>query len=146
METREKLFNEYMSVQKGFENMASEWEIGRAVLESFLNPPSTTEPEQQVTPLTEQEIEEESEGKGIVLDSEDVADILNLPLASKASVFEAIAGVVEKNGREKSKMTRRERIEEMRLKRTKEVRQYIKYMNNYAHSICVIRLKRNQPA
>lgn len=122
METREKLLNEYMSVQKGFENMASEWEIGRAVLESFLNPPSVStkeeeEEEEEVSPLTE---EEESEGKGIVLDSEDVADILNLPLASKASVFEAIAGVVEKNGREKSKMTRKERIEEMRLKRTKE--------------------------
>ncbi|KAI7896529.1 Mysoin-binding motif of peroxisomes-domain-containing protein [Mucor mucedo] len=123
METRERLLNEYMSVQKGFENMASEWEIGRAVLESFLNPPSSLltkeeeEEEEQGSPLTE---EEELEGKGIVLDSEDVADILNLPLASKASVFEAIAGVVEKNGREKSKMTRRERIEEMRLKRTKE--------------------------
>lgn len=70
---------------------------------------------------TEEEVLNSSEGKGIILDSEDVADILNLPLASKASVFEAIAGVVEKNGREKSKMTRKERIEEMRQKRAKEV-------------------------
>lgn len=128
METREKLLNEYMSVQKGFENMASEWEIGRLVLESFLNPPSNEPEQEKVTPMTEQEIEQESEGKGIVLDSEDVADILNLPLASKASVFEAIAGVVEKNGREKSKMTRKERIEEMRLKRTKEVSFYFYFL------------------
>jgi hypothetical protein len=107
--------------------MASEWESGRLVLESFLDPPNEVErKEEQVVPTKQQaQAEEElssSEGKGVILDSEDVADILNLPMASKASVFEAIAGVVEKNGREKSKMSRKERIEEMRAKRAKEVR------------------------
>jgi hypothetical protein len=111
-----------MSVQKGFENMASEWESGRIVLDSFLEPPLDLPSSPIASPKLEpQQPIEESEGKGMILDSEDVADILNLPLASKASVFEAIAGVVEKNGKEKSKKTRRERIEEMRIKRSKEV-------------------------
>ncbi|GAA5799653.1 hypothetical protein HPULCUR_005069 [Helicostylum pulchrum] len=124
-EVKDKLLNEYMSVQKGFENMIQEWELGKTVLESFLEPSSssTTITEQQEKLVEQQdqhEHQDETEGKGMILDSEDVADILNLPLASKASVFEAIAGVVEKNGREKSKMTRKERIEEMRMKRTKQ--------------------------
>lgn len=111
--------------------MATEWENGKIVLESFLEPTveSQSGPKEPVSllPETEGEVEGEdlSEGKGLILDSEDVADILNLPLASKASVYEAIAGVVEKNGREKSKLTRKERIEEMRQKRTQEVRLYI---------------------
>lgn len=125
-QVKDKLLNEYMSVQKGFENMIQEWELGKAVLESFLEPSSSalTEQEKPVEQDQQQqqhEHQDETEGKGMILDSEDVADILNLPLASKASVFEAIAGVVEKNGREKSKMTRKERIEEMRMKRTKQV-------------------------
>jgi hypothetical protein len=123
-ETREKLVNEYMSVQKGFEHMALDWENGKMVLDSFLQPtPPLSEEEEspkKVVELVEETIDT-SEGKGMILDSEDVADILNLPLPSKASVFEAIAGVVEKNGREKSKMTRKERIEEMRIKRSKDV-------------------------
>ncbi|KAI9361847.1 Mysoin-binding motif of peroxisomes-domain-containing protein [Pilaira anomala] len=133
-QVREKLLNEYMSVQKGFENMIQEWEHGKDVLESFLNPVVTNntsklEPKQE---QEEQEVEEEeeTEGKGMILDSEDVADILNLPLASKASVYEAIAGVVEKNGREKSKMTRKERIEEMRVKRTKEAEDKLNRMDS----------------
>lgn len=106
--------------------MIQEWELGKVVLESFLDPACSSETKQEKLPKEEeqeiqQENEDETEGKGLILDSEDVADILNLPLASKASVFEAIAGVVEKNGREKSKMTRKERIEEMRMKRTKQV-------------------------
>ncbi|KAI8083848.1 Mysoin-binding motif of peroxisomes-domain-containing protein [Thamnidium elegans] len=120
---KDKLLNEYMSVQKGFENMIQEWELGKAVLESFLEPSSSSSISEQKKPAEqeqEHEHQDETEGKGMILDSEDVADILNLPLASKASVFEAIAGVVEKNGREKSKMTRKERIEEMRMKRTKQ--------------------------
>lgn len=128
-ELREKLVNEYMSVQRGFESMAAEWENGKIVLESFLEPtpPHGEENQfktQEPTPPPETTITEgdETEGKGLILDSEDVADILNLPLASKASVYEAIAGVVEKNGREKSKLSRKERIEEMRQKRAQEVK------------------------
>ncbi|KAK4520478.1 Malate dehydrogenase, cytoplasmic [Mucor velutinosus] len=122
---REKLRHEYMSVQKGFESMASEWENGRVVLESYLAPTNVLPSSPIASPTlnaaaTEEESIEESEGKGIILDAEDVADILNLPLASKASVFEAIAGVVEKNGKERSKKTRQERIEEMKLKRAKQ--------------------------
>ncbi|KAL7312244.1 hypothetical protein PS15m_008031 [Mucor circinelloides] len=124
-EVREKLRHEYMSVQRGFENMASEWENGRVVLESYLAPTDVLPSSPVASPTlnaaaVEEESMEESEGKGIILDAEDVADILNLPLASKASVFEAIAGVVEKNGKEKSKKTRQERIEEMKLKRAKQ--------------------------
>ncbi|CAO0800816.1 unnamed protein product [Mucor circinelloides] len=124
-EIKEKLRHEYMSVQRGFENMASEWENGRVVLESYLAPTDVLPSSPIASPTlnaaaVEEESMEESEGKGIILDAEDVADILNLPLASKASVFEAIAGVVEKNGKEKSKKTRQERIEEMKLKRAKQ--------------------------
>lgn len=127
-ELREKLVNEYMSVQRGFESMAAEWENGKIVLESFLEPPTPEDKSQfkaeepTPPPETAEEEEDETEGKGLILDSEDVADILNLPLASKASVYEAIAGVVEKNGREKSKLSRKERIEEMRQKRAQEVK------------------------
>ncbi|KAI8638721.1 Mysoin-binding motif of peroxisomes-domain-containing protein [Parasitella parasitica] len=125
-EAREKLRHEYMSVQRGFENMVSEWEDGRVVLESFLAPadlpcsPIASPTLNATASASEEPSVEESEGKGIILDAEDVADILNLPLASKASVFEAIAGVVEKNGKEKSKKTRQERIEEMKLQRSKQ--------------------------
>lgn len=120
-----------MSVQRGFESMASEWENGRVVLESYLTPtdlpssPIASPTLNAVAAIAEEQPIEESEGKGILLDAEDVADILNLPSASKASVFEAIAGVVEKNGKEKSKKTRQERIEEMKLKRSKQVRSTI---------------------
>ncbi|KAG1100540.1 hypothetical protein G6F42_017647 [Rhizopus arrhizus] len=105
--------------------MASEWENGRVVLESYLAPTDVLPSSPIASPTlnaaaVEEESMEESEGKGIILDAEDVADILNLPLASKASVFEAIAGVVEKNGKEKAKKTRQERIEEMKLKRAKQ--------------------------
>lgn len=124
-EAREKLRNEYMSVQKGFEIMAAEWESGRMVLDSFLEPPldlpSSPVASPKLEPQQAEQSIEDSEGKGMILDSEDVADILNLPTASKASVFEAIAGVVEKNGKERSKKTRQERIQEMRIKRSKEV-------------------------
>ena len=119
-EGREKLVHEYLSIQKGFESMSAEWEQGKRILDSFLNPTPDSVPITEPTETLPDNTVEQTEGKGMILDSEDVADILNLPLASKASVFEAIAGVVEKNGREKSKMTRKERIEEMRLKRTKE--------------------------
>ncbi|KAI8364519.1 Mysoin-binding motif of peroxisomes-domain-containing protein [Choanephora cucurbitarum] len=121
--TKERLLNEYSSVQKGLEEMVLEWQSGKEMLEAFLNPPTleqqntlTEEPEpiEPSTPI------EESEGKGMLLDSEDVADILNLPVASKASVFEAIAGIVEKNGKERSVKTRQERIEEMKQRRIKE--------------------------
>lgn len=117
-----------MSVQRGFESIASEWENGRAVLESYLTPtdlpssPIASPIFNAVSAADEEQSIEESEGKGIILDAEDVADILNLPSASRASVFEAIAGVVEKNGKEKFKKTRQERIEEMKLKRSKQVK------------------------
>ncbi|KAI8378547.1 Mysoin-binding motif of peroxisomes-domain-containing protein [Blakeslea trispora] len=121
--TKERLLNEYSSVQKGLEEMVLEWQSGKEILEAFLNPPTLeqqkalpkeAEPAESSVPI------EESEGKGMLLDSEDIADILNLPVASKASVFEAIAGVVEKNGKERSIKTRQERIEEMKQRRAKE--------------------------
>ncbi|KAI7904984.1 Mysoin-binding motif of peroxisomes-domain-containing protein [Cokeromyces recurvatus] len=124
-ETKENLYHEYMSIQKEFEFVTSEWESGRIILESFLSPTkkvdtTTIDTQREQGEEEEEDKEETKEGKGIVLDAEDVADILNLPLASKASVYEAVAGVVEKNGKEKSKKKREERIEEMRLRRARE--------------------------
>lgn len=112
-----------MTVQQGIESLLLEWESGKLILESYLDPPttSTVQSEQEQPNVSDTTLIEETEGKGIVLNADDVADILNLPLASKASVFEAIAGVVEKNGKEKPKKTRQERIEEMKLKRAEEV-------------------------
>ncbi|KAI8084263.1 Mysoin-binding motif of peroxisomes-domain-containing protein [Gilbertella persicaria] len=121
-ELKQKLVNEYTSVQKGFEDMALEWQHGKDMLEAYLNPPMLQQQQQQQQEEEPEEPEtpiEESEGKGVLLDSEDVADILNLPAASKASVFEAIAGV-EKNNKERSTKTRQQRIEEMKQKRIKE--------------------------
>ncbi|RCH97899.1 hypothetical protein CU097_011623 [Rhizopus azygosporus] len=123
-ETKEKLLSDYLSVQKVFQNMLLEWENGKEALQSYLELPSATVAKEETkavesAQIEEEEIQDESEGKGIILDSEDVADILNLP--SKASVYEAIAGVVEKNGKERPKKSRDERIQEMKLKRAQEV-------------------------
>ncbi|CEI98725.1 hypothetical protein RMCBS344292_12826 [Rhizopus microsporus] len=122
-ETKEKLLSDYLSVQKVFQNMLLEWENGKEALQSYLELPSATVAKEETkavesAQIEEEEIQDESEGKGIILDSEDVADILNLP--SKASVYEAIAGVVEKNGKERPKKSRDERIQEMKLKRAQE--------------------------
>lgn len=123
-ETKEKLLSDYLSVQKVFQNMLLEWENGKEALQSYLELPSATVAKEETkavesAQIEKEEIQDESEGKGIILDSEDVADILNLP--SKASVYEAIAGVVEKNGKERPKKSRDERIQEMKLKRAQEV-------------------------
>ncbi|CAO3689457.1 unnamed protein product [Rhizopus stolonifer] len=121
-ESKEKLMSDYMTVQKGFGSMLVEWENGKEALHSFLEL-STAEMNEKVEdddlPAVEEEIEGNSEGKGIVLDSEDVADILNLP--SKASIYEAIAGVVERNEKETHKKSRNERIKEMKIRRAQEV-------------------------
>ncbi|KAI8993461.1 Mysoin-binding motif of peroxisomes-domain-containing protein [Pilobolus umbonatus] len=121
-EIRQKLLNEYLSVQKGFENMSLEWENGREVLKSFLDPPVSLPSSPIQSPIEKHEelSMDETEGKGIILDSEDVADILNLPQAAKASVYEAVAGVVEKNSKDRAKKSRKERIEEMKRQRAKE--------------------------
>jgi hypothetical protein len=124
-ESHERLLKEYLSVQKAFEDMLVEWELGKSILENYLKP--STLPNSPVqSPKMKQQDEsniEETEGKGLLLDSEDVSDILNLPMPAKASVFEAISGVVEKNAKEKSKMSRQERIDQMKKKRVKEVRE-----------------------
>ncbi|KAG1241344.1 hypothetical protein G6F68_016804 [Rhizopus microsporus] len=39
-ETKEKLMSDYMTVQKGFENMLLEWENGKEALQSYLELPS----------------------------------------------------------------------------------------------------------
>ncbi|KAI8979615.1 Mysoin-binding motif of peroxisomes-domain-containing protein [Mycotypha africana] len=124
-EWKEKLRHDYLSIQQEFQMMTAEWDLGKDTLETFLNPPDTaslapTEEEKVPPKATTEASLEETEGKGMILDAEDVADILNLPPVAKASVFEAIAGVVEKNGKERSKKTRQERIEEMRMRRAKE--------------------------
>ncbi|KAI9480815.1 MAG: Mysoin-binding motif of peroxisomes-domain-containing protein [Benjaminiella poitrasii] len=137
--TKDKLYHEYISIQKEFEYVTSEWESGRIILDSFLSPAVTA----TTVSVTETDIEnqkellEESEGKGMLLHAEDVADILNLPLASKASVYEAVAGVVEKNGKERTKKSRQERIEEMRLKRAKETEEKLTRLDsqNMVHEL-----------
>ncbi|KAG1293097.1 hypothetical protein G6F66_006390 [Rhizopus arrhizus] len=146
-ETKEKLMSDYMTVQKGFENMLLEWENGKEALQSYLELPSEIATREKVVAaapaVEEQDIQEETEGKGIILDSEDVADILNLP--SKASVYEAIAGVVEKNGKERPKKSRNERIEEMKVRRAQEAEQRAKRMDSetMVHELKSVLDKRN---
>ncbi|KAI8883598.1 hypothetical protein K501DRAFT_333274 [Backusella circina FSU 941] len=133
-ESHERLLNEYLSVQKAFEDMLVEWELGKSILENYLKPsvlPNSPIESPKMTSQDEQESNiEETEGKGLLLDSEDVSDILNLPMPAKASVFEAISGVVERNAKEKSKMSRMERIEEMKRKRVKETEEKAKRVDS----------------
>lgn len=146
-ESKEKIMSDYLTAQKGFENMLLEWENGKDALQSYLNlPPETTTKEatkasQQM--VEEQELQAESEGKGMILDSEDVADILNMP--SRASVYEAIAGVVERNGRERPKKSRHERIEEMKIRRAQEAEQRSKKIDSetMVHELKDVLYKRN---
>ncbi|CAO3673458.1 unnamed protein product [Rhizopus stolonifer] len=147
LESKEKIMSDYLTAQKGFENMLLEWENGKDALQSYLNlPPETTTKEatkasQQM--VEEQELQAESEGKGMILDSEDVADILNMP--SRASVYEAIAGVVERNGRERPKKSRHERIEEMKIRRAQEAEQRSKKIDSetMVHELKDVLYKRN---
>lgn len=47
---------------------------------------------------------------------------MDLPLPARASVFEAVSDVIEKNASGRSKKSRAERIAEMKAKREEEVR------------------------
>ncbi|KAI9277489.1 Mysoin-binding motif of peroxisomes-domain-containing protein [Sporodiniella umbellata] len=148
IENKEKILSDYLTAQKGFEKMLLEWENGKVALESYLELSPTTspikqEPRDSLHTLKDDEPQAESEGKGMFLDSEDVADILNLP--SKASVYEAIAGVVERNGKERIKKSRNERIEEMKIKRAQEAEQRSKKMDSdtMVHELKDVLYKRN---
>ncbi|KAG0743543.1 hypothetical protein G6F57_001788 [Rhizopus arrhizus] len=115
LESKQKVMADYLAVQEGFESMMTEWKNGKEVLQSYLDLSENIELIEQEATTTEEEELEESEGKGMVLDSEDVVDILNL--SNDTSVCKAIADVVEKNNNVRNKKSRNEKMEEMKLKR-----------------------------
>ena len=119
LESKQKVMADYLAVQEGFESMMTEWKNGKEVLQSYLDLSENIELIEQEATTTEEEELEESEGKGMVLDSEDVVDILNL--SNDTSVCKAIADVVEKNNNVRNKKSRNEKMEEMKLKRIQEV-------------------------
>ncbi|KAG1053530.1 hypothetical protein G6F43_004401 [Rhizopus delemar] len=118
LESKQKVMADYLAVQEGFETMMTEWKNGKEVLQSYLDLSENIELIEQEATTTEEEELEESEGKGMILDSEDVVDILNL--SNDTSVCKAIADVVEKNNNVRNKKSRNERMEEMKLKRIQE--------------------------
>lgn len=119
LESKQKVMADYLAVQEGFESMMTEWKNGKEVLQSYLDLSENIELIEQEATTTEEEELEESEGKGMVLDSEDVVDILNL--SNDTSVCKAIADVVEKNNNVRNKKSRNEKMEEMKLKRIQKV-------------------------
>lgn len=119
LESKQKVMADYLAVQEGFESMMTEWKNGKEVLQSYLDLSENIELIEQEATTTEEEELEESEGKGMVLDSEDVVDILNL--SNDTSVCKAIADVVEKNNNVRNKKSRNEKMEEIKLKRIQKV-------------------------
>lgn len=129
---RERLKRDYMSIQQDFNQMVVEWEAGRDALLSFLEPPeldpspssSTSTP---VTPHKDRDDTSllpspatDGQENHQVYDAEDSA-VFDLPLPAKASVFEAVAEVVERHEPGRSKMSRAERIAKMKAEREEQV-------------------------
>jgi dGTP triphosphohydrolase len=54
-EDKNKLRQEYMTVQQGIESLLLEWESGKAVLESYLDPPTASPVQQQQQQEEEQQ-------------------------------------------------------------------------------------------
>ncbi|KAG0182272.1 hypothetical protein DFQ28_007233 [Apophysomyces sp. BC1034] len=122
-EARQRLKQEYDSIQQDLSQMASEWESGRAALINFLEPPPTPiTPKEDVlpSPLPSPTIDAGQDQK--LLNAEESVELFDLPLPAKASVFEAIADIVERGTLERPKKSRAERIAEMKAKREEEVR------------------------
>ncbi|KAF7732903.1 hypothetical protein EC973_000179 [Apophysomyces ossiformis] len=120
-EVRQRLKQEYDSIQQDLSQMASEWEAGRAALTNFLEPaPTPIPPKEDVlpSPLPSPTLDAEQHQK--VIDADESLDPFDLPLPAKASVFEAISDVVERNTTERSRRSRAERIAEMKAKREEE--------------------------
>ncbi|KAI8374130.1 Mysoin-binding motif of peroxisomes-domain-containing protein [Radiomyces spectabilis] len=127
-EVRERLQKEYESIQRDLNQLAVEWEAGHASLLSFLDP--SLSPSPSPSSLTDQEVDDncafldlDNDKPRTFIDVQDASDYLELPLPAKASVFEAISEVVERNTTERSRKSRAERIAEMRAKREEEARE-----------------------
>ncbi|KAI9318231.1 Mysoin-binding motif of peroxisomes-domain-containing protein [Dichotomocladium elegans] len=128
-ELREQLKREYMSIQQDLSQLVVEWEAGRDSLMAFLDPPELDPSPSSSTssPTTEHKDESllDSPARSPsykVIDSEDNG-ITELPLPSRASVFEAVADAMERNTTERSTKSRAERIAEMKMKREKQARE-----------------------
>ncbi|ORY95755.1 Mysoin-binding motif of peroxisomes-domain-containing protein [Syncephalastrum racemosum] len=131
-ELRERLRKEYTSIEQDFSQLVVEWEAGRDALSTVLDPPElgpspssststpTTPPHKDFpSPLASPNTIADDRK---VYDAEDDHALMDLPLPARASVFEAVSDVIEKNANGRSKKSRAERIAEMKAKREEEVR------------------------
>lgn len=130
---------EYMAMEKDIQQLAIEWASGKSALESLLVPPSDLVPPPVINtndispaPLptpTMTPTADRSDDHPFVVHSYEASELLDLPLASKPSVYESVDddsvdNATTTNG-DQPKKSRMERIAEMKQKREQEVGGYI---------------------
>ncbi|CAO3634875.1 unnamed protein product [Cunninghamella echinulata] len=129
------LKKEYMTMEKDMQQMILEWESGKNALDSLLSPSITTLNEKKQneealpSPLPSPTLNDQTNSLDkqtppYLITADEHSELFQLPLPAKASVFETIADVLEKNNHQLPiKKSRAERIEEMKRKREKEVKE-----------------------
>lgn len=127
------LQKEYMTMEKDMQQMILEWESGKNALENLLSPSNTELNEKKQneealpSPLPSPTLNDQTnsldkQAPPYLITADEHSELFQLPLPAKASVFETIADVLEKNNNQLPiKKSRAERIEEMKRKREKEV-------------------------
>ncbi|CAO3632851.1 unnamed protein product [Cunninghamella blakesleeana] len=127
---QELLKKEYLTMEKDLQQMVLEWESGKTALDHLFSSIDNQEQLQQQnealpSPLPSPTMEGDSLDKQppYLLTADETSELFNLPLPAKASVFEAIADVLEKKNTPIVKKSRAERIEEMKKKREQELKE-----------------------
>lgn len=127
------LEKEYMAMEKDIHQLVVEWEAGRTALDLLLAPKSpaldTIDTDQQLasppvqSPETPTPTHQEGDQPSFVVTSDESSELFDLPLPSKASVYESVAEVLESASpvSRQPKKSRLERIAEMKQKREQDV-------------------------
>lgn len=127
---RERLKQEYMSLEQDLMQMVVDWQTGRDALMGLLEPSScdadssstSSSPMMPTTPIVKEHphsLTSVSKGQSSMLDDDGNHA---QEFSSKTSAFRAAANVVERNTTERApRMNRAERASEMMAQRVKEV-------------------------
>ncbi|ORZ11885.1 Mysoin-binding motif of peroxisomes-domain-containing protein [Absidia repens] len=129
---------EYMAMEKDIQQLAIEWESGKTALDSLLTPPPPSQapvintddmsPAPLPTPSMTPTADHDDHHPFIVVNSYEASELLDLPLASKASVYESVDDELLDNAAtnvnaDQPKKSRMERIAEMKQKREQEAKE-----------------------
>jgi hypothetical protein len=127
------LKKEYMAMEKDIQQLVVEWEAGRTALDLLMapKPPALDANEQPLAPSpllspeTPTPTNQEGDQPPFVVTSDESSELFDLPLPSKASVYESVAEFLENASpvSRQPKKSRLERIAEMKQKREHDVRQ-----------------------